>query len=109
MPYPTFDRSRLKIQPLANRIHDLNLNCLVPLEHVPSIPPDPAMALLADRLVAARDRGASRIWMLGAHVLRAGVVRHLIDLMDMGLVSGIALNGAGPIHDWEFALIGVLS
>ena len=29
MPYPTFDRSRLKIQPLANRIHDLNLNCLV--------------------------------------------------------------------------------
>jgi hypothetical protein len=106
MPYPNFDRSRLKIQPLAQRIHDLNLNCLVPLDHVPTVPADPAMAILADRLVAARDRGAARIWMMGAHVLRAGVVRHIIDLMDMGLVSGIALNGAGPIHDWEFALIG---
>ena len=44
--------------------------------------------------------------MMGAHVLRAGTQRHLIDLMERGLVSLIAMNGAGPIHDWEFALIG---
>src|SRR5258707_4589297 len=43
---------------------------------------------------------------MGAHVLRAGVARHLIDLMERGLVSHVAMNGAGPIHDWEFALIG---
>jgi hypothetical protein len=43
---------------------------------------------------------------MGAHVLRAGVSRHLIDLMERGLLSHIAMNGAGPIHDWEFALIG---
>src|SRR5437660_428602 len=41
-----------------------------------------------------------------APVLRAGVARHLIDLMERGLVSHVAMNGAGPIHDWEFALIG---
>jgi hypothetical protein len=44
--------------------------------------------------------------MMGAHVLRAGTQNHLIDLMERGLVSLVAMNGAGPIHDWEFALIG---
>lgn len=43
---------------------------------------------------------------MGAHVLRAGVSRYLIDLMERGLIDHIAMNGAGPIHDWEFALIG---
>ena len=62
--------------------------------------------MIADRLAAARDRGAARILMMGAHVLRAGTQRHLIDLIDRGLVSLIAMNGAGPIHDWEFARIG---
>lgn len=106
MPYPEFDRSRLKIKPLSDRVHDLDLDCLLPVEHIPKSAPDPAIGRLADRLVSARDAGAARIWMMGAHVLRAGVVRHLISLMDMGAVSLIALNGAGPIHDWEFALIG---
>jgi hypothetical protein len=33
---------------------------------------------------------------MGAHVLRAGVARHLIDLMERGLLNHIAMNGAGP-------------
>jgi hypothetical protein len=44
--------------------------------------------------------------MMGAHVLRAGVARFLIDLMERGLIDHVAMNGAGPIHDWEFALLG---
>lgn len=44
--------------------------------------------------------------MMGAHVLRAGVSRYLIDLMERGFITHIAMNGAGPIHDWELALIG---
>jgi hypothetical protein len=34
------------------------------------------------------------------------VSRHLIDLMQRGLVDHVGMNGAGPIHDWEFALVG---
>ena len=49
---------------------------------------------------------AACVVMLGAHVLRAGVQRFLIDLMERGLITHVAMNGAGPIHDWEFALIG---
>jgi hypothetical protein len=57
-------------------------------------------------LIAARQRGSARILVMGAHVLRAGVAPFLIDLMERGILSHIAMNGAGPIHDWEFALIG---
>ena len=43
---------------------------------------------------------------MGAHVLRAGVNRHLIDLMERGFISHIAVNGAAAIHDYELARIG---
>jgi hypothetical protein len=44
--------------------------------------------------------------MMGAHVLRAGVNRHLIDLLERGFISHIAVNGAAAIHDYELARIG---
>ncbi len=106
MPYPQFDRSRLRIQPLAQRAHDLTLADVVPLD-APLPPFDhPAIPVLGQRLAAARCARSSRMMLMGAHVLRAGVARHLIDLMERGLLTHVAMNGAGPIHDWEFALIG---
>lgn len=106
MPFPVFDRSRLQIQPLCRRQHDLDLSVVLPLDA--SLPPfaHPALPELGLRLVAAREKRAARMLFMGAHVLRAGVARYLIDLMQRGLISHIAMNGAGPIHDWEFALIG---
>ena len=44
--------------------------------------------------------------MMGAHVLRAGVNRHIIDLLERGFIDHIAMNGAGAIHDYELARIG---
>lgn len=106
MPYPMFDRSRLRIQPLSQRVHDLDLSVLLPLDA--PLPPfeHPALPLLGRRLAEARRQGSARILVMGAHVLRAGVARYLIDLMERGLIDHIAMNGAGPIHDWELALIG---
>ncbi len=106
MPHPLFDRSRLRVQPLGRRAHDLDLSAVLPLDApLPPLPHE-AMPLLGRRLAEARSRGSARILVMGAHVLRAGVARHLIDLMERGLITHIAMNGAGPIHDWEFALIG---
>jgi hypothetical protein len=106
MPYPRFDRSRLHIRPLAERENDLNLSAIVPLDA--PLPPyeHEAIPLLGQRLATARRDGRARILLMGAHVLRAGVSRYLIDLMERGLLTHIGMNGAGPIHDWEFALIG---
>jgi hypothetical protein len=106
MPFPQFDRSRLIIKPLAERRHDLDLSALLALDDQIPIFDHPAMPILGQRLVAAKERGAARIALMGAHVLRAGVSRHLIDMMERGFLSHLAMNGAGPIHDWELALIG---
>lgn len=106
---PQFDRSRLNIKPLSERMHDLPHDSLLELDASPDSL-DAAgrrdLATLGKRLVAARDGGASRLMLMGAHVLRAGVQRQLIDLMERGLITHIGMNGAGPIHDYELARIG---
>ncbi len=106
MPFSIFDRSRLRIQPLARRHHGLDLSVLLPLDAPPPAFSHSALPVLAKRLVEARRNKRARILMMGAHVLRAGVARYLIDLMEHGFIDHIAMNGAGPIHDWEFALLG---
>jgi hypothetical protein len=104
--YALFDRSRLKIKPLAERVNDLALDNWLQLDDPVPAFEHPDLAVVAERLQAAKERGSARILMLGAHLLRAGVNRHIIDLLERGLISHIALNGAGVIHDYELARIG---
>jgi len=106
MPFPMFDRSRLQLKPLSERIHDLSLDVMqYPGDPIPAFD-HPDLPVIADRVVKAHRAGAPVILMLGAHVLRKGNSPLLIDLMKQGIVTHIALNGAGVIHDFEFALIG---
>lgn len=109
MPYPQFDRSQLKIQALDQRQHDLQHSHLLELDEVPPPLDSTGMAnlqRLGQRLVAARNAGAARLILMGAHVIRAGVARQLIDLMERGLIDHVGTNGAGVIHDYELARIG---
>jgi deoxyhypusine synthase len=59
--------------------------------------------------VEAHARQAGIIWGIGAHVIKTGVSPVLIDLMQRGYVSALALNGAGVIHDFEIAVAGATS
>jgi len=102
----TFDRSRLTVRPLAGRVHDLHASHWMQLNGAAPEFTHPDLPVVAQRLISARESGAARILMMGAHVLRAGVSRHLIDLMERGFISHIAVNGAGAIHDYELARIG---
>ena len=104
--YPQFDRSRLVIKPLAERVNDLHLEHWLALEAAPLEYSHPQLDEVAERIVQARERGAARILMMGAHLLRAGVNRQIIDLMERGAIDHIAMNGAGIIHDYELARIG---
>jgi hypothetical protein len=104
--YQVFDRSRLVLRPLAERAHDLRLDHWLGLDDPAPEFAHPQLAELARRLAAARRAGAARILMMGAHVVRAGVSRHLIDLLERGALDHLALNGAGAIHDYELARIG---
>jgi hypothetical protein len=59
MPHPLFDRSRLRVQPLARRAHDLDLSAVLPLGAPPPDFHHPALPVLARRLLEARRRGAA--------------------------------------------------
>jgi hypothetical protein len=104
--YAVFDRSRLLIKPLSERIHDLQLSHWLALDDATPAFAHPQLPELARHLAQAKNNSAPRILMMGAHVLRAGVNRHLIDLLERGFISHIAMNGAGAIHDYELARIG---
>ncbi len=101
-----FDRSRLLVKPLAERKNDLQLERWLALTDPTPEFAHPDLATVAARLTAAKAKGAARILMMGAHVLRAGVNRHLIDLLERGFIDLIAMNGAGAIHDYELARFG---
>ena len=107
--YPQFDRSRLQILPLAQRQHLVALDDLLevgqsplPFEHA-HLPP------LADAVVAARRDGRAVILLMGAHVIKQGLSRYVIDFIRRGWISLVALNGAGCVHDYELARIGATS
>lgn len=106
MSFKQFDRSQLQLKPLSERQHDLDLSVMkypgdpiVPLEK-------PAIEELAKAMVRARERAAAIILMMGAHVLRAGNGPLIADLMRRKLISHVAMNGAGAIHELELATIG---
>ncbi len=106
MSYPIFDRSRLNLKPLAERRHDMTLADVLSLADEVSPFDDPNLGEVAARIVHARQAGAPVILVMGAHVIKRGLSRFIIDLMERGVITHVAMNGAGPIHDFELALIG---
>jgi hypothetical protein len=57
-------------------------------------------------IVRARKAKRAILWGIGGHVIKVGLAPVLIDLMRRGYVSGIAMNGAALVHDFEVALAG---
>jgi len=104
------DLTRLKVFPLdqrksLTRVEDILLN--------PDAPPAPvgdeqasAIARCAADIKAARERGAAVMVIYGAHLLRNGTAPILDRLMQSGHITHLATNGAGTIHDWEYAWLG---
>lgn len=106
MPYPQFDRSQLKLKPLGERVHDMAIDSLLKLDDLMPPVDDPALPQIAERITRARAAGRPVILFMGGHVVKQGLSRLVIDLMARGLITHVAMNGSGPIHDFELALIG---
>lgn len=62
-----------------------------------------------DAMVAARHKGKPVIMAMGAHVIKCGLQPVLKSLVEADVITAIALNGAGAIHDYEISLIGETS
>lgn len=104
--YPLFDRSNLQIKTLRERKHDLDISIIKHLDKTSNVQLDKKFEEIVKHIVQAKQKKSSIILMSGGHVIRDGVQKYIIDLMERGYISCIAMNGAGLIHDFEFALIG---
>ena len=106
-PVAPLDMSKLKVFPLAER-HSLTRadEILISPDVLPPPGDEAAVAACAAHLRAARARGAAVLLIYGAHLLRNGAALLLDRLMERGWLTHLATNGAGTIHDWEYAWCG---
>jgi hypothetical protein len=119
-PYEEFDLSGVRTYPLASRVSKANAEDAAVAAHrddtvgefverLPDILGGADFKAVVGALRDARASDSGIVWGLGAHVIKTGLSPVLIDLMHRGYVSALALNGAGVIHDFEFALSGATS
>jgi len=106
MPFPEFDRKKLRVLPLGEREHDMTLDEVLQLGDPVEEIEHPDLDTLAERIVQARRQGGQCIWMMGAHVIKQGLSRYVADFIRQGVVTHLGGNGACTIHDYELALIG---
>ena len=62
-----------------------------------------------DNIVKAHRKNRPVVLALGAHVIKCGLSPLVIDLMKRGIITAVAMNGSGAIHDYEISLIGETS
>jgi hypothetical protein len=119
--YKPVDLARIKTYPLAERTNKVimakhksgpvrsGMTVAELLDVLPDQLGSNALNRVIDAVVAALGKGKPVIWAMGAHVIKCGLQPVLKSLMDAGVISAIAMNGAGPIHDYEISLIGETS
>jgi len=103
-----YDPSEIRAHPLSERRSLLSTDKIMVDPNSTPATSDAAatIAEAAGKIRAARSRNASVILMYGAHLLRNGAAHIITELMERGWITHIATNGAGTIHDWEFAWLG---
>jgi hypothetical protein len=104
------DLSRLNVLPLAERQSLTRADDILLDPEAPARPCPPAIGALvkqcAQQIRAARERQATVLLIYGAHLLRNGAARILERMMARDWLTHLATNGAGTIHDWEYAWFG---
>jgi hypothetical protein len=84
-------------------------NILGFIAKLPHILAADSLRTLIRAILYAHSSGKPIIWGLGGHVIKVGLGPVLVDLMQSGFVTGIAMNGSAAIHDFEVALRGTTS
>ena len=103
------DFNKIKTISIKQRKNKVKLNDLIRPENSKVLMESIELNDLVYRIINAHVRNKQIILMMGAHVIKVGMSLLIIDLMKKGIINHIAMNGAGPIHDFELALIGETS
>lgn len=112
MPYPEkrFDLADVRVFPLSERESMAGVEeTMIPVSGtVPEVSEENRERIdnCVERIRSARSRGASVMLIYGAHLVKNGAGPLVIELIQRGWVTHLATNGAGVIHDWEFASHG---
>ncbi len=110
-----FDTAQIKTYPLAERSNKVKLADLVTVDKVADINIELSdetcnyIETIARAIISAKQKGRPVIVFTGAHLIKNGMGPLLIDLIDRGLITLLAGNGATAIHDFELAQIGQTS
>jgi hypothetical protein len=111
MSKTSLDLAQVKVLPLSRRKSEARLEDILISPDADLPPCSDTMAedirQCAARIKQGRGNGASIMLIYGAHLIKNGAAPLLIRLMEKGWISHLATNGAGVIHDWEFAYAGV--
>jgi hypothetical protein len=109
LPLP-LDLKRVRVSPLEQRLSESRLEeILVDPESAPPRLPDAQVQSLRDaarNIATAHKKRAGVMLLYGAHLIKNGGARILNSLLELGWITHLATNGAGVIHDWEFAFLG---
>ena len=79
------------------------------IDSLPKVLAADGLRNVIDNIVKAHNKNRQVVLALGAHVIKCGLSPLVIDLMNRGIVTAVAMNGSGAIHDYEISLIGETS
>lgn len=113
MEFPQFDRKKLYIRNLSERVNKLSVEKILILPGTkPSIENIETIRLIeesAERIINARKNNKPVVMAFGAHVIKNGLALVINEMIKKGWITHIAGNGAVSIHDWEFSFAGETS
>jgi len=107
MQYSELDFSKIKTESAFHRHNLVRIDTLFTpgKYHAPTAPTD-ELKQLAEKIIAASKNNRQVIWSQGAHVIKNGLSRFLIEFMRKGIITHLSGNGACSIHDFELAYLG---
>ena len=104
--YQRFRRSALGLVCIAQRGHGLLVRGCLPLDSTQKCIEQDNIDVVAECVRRSRKHRGPVIAMIGGHVIKLGLSRFVIDLIEDGWITHVACNGAGIIHDFELSLFG---
>ena len=109
MPYPQIDHRDVALRPLEERRSKFSIDEI--MVDPDAAAPNPGslndrLRRVAEEIERARRRDASVILAFGAHLVKNGLGPVVVRMMEAGWITHLATNGAGTIHDWEYAFQG---
>jgi len=103
------DFTKIKTISISQRKNKVKLSDLIKPENSKILLKSKEFDELMTKVINSYKNKKQIILMMGAHVIKVGMSLLIIDLMKNGIIKHIAMNGAGPIHDFELAFIGETS